>query len=212
MGNLSPRDRHTRPFSRRDTGDEGDTEKPQECDETKDHDHCRCHHFHVISSNRRLQCNFHTESAMMAAEYGFSRPPGGIPARVAGNVQACVMLEAKRAMAPRIRTYDAKDSVVDRSMRRGFAVKVLGEPCLKSNDMRRWQNGPHLRTSLGYLRAIFAHLARRRITMYRISSDLTPYATHPDLPQFNDQLTECAGALRDLGMNARALYHSLTAP
>ena len=33
-------------------------------------------------------------------------------------------------------------------LRLGFAVKVLGQPDLKSNDTRRWQSNPHLRVSL----------------------------------------------------------------
>jgi UV DNA damage endonuclease len=37
------------------------------------------------------------------------------------------------------------------AMRLGFAVKVLGQPGIKSNDTRRWQQNPHLRVSLGYL-------------------------------------------------------------
>ena len=37
----------------------------------------------------------------------------------------------------------------------GFAVLVLGQPGLKSNDTRRWQKNPHLLTSIGYLDAIF---------------------------------------------------------
>ncbi len=33
-------------------------------------------------------------------------------------------------------------------MRLGFPVKVMGAPGLKSNDTRRWRQGPHLKTSL----------------------------------------------------------------
>lgn len=87
--------------------------------------------------------------------------------------------------------------------RLGFAVKVLGRPGLKSNDARRWQNNPHLSVSLGYLRDIFAYLADNGITMYRMSSDLAPYATHPDLPQFHNQIRECADDLAATGKRAR---------
>jgi UV DNA damage endonuclease len=90
-------------------------------------------------------------------------------------------------------------------LRLGFAVKVLGEPNLKSNDARRWQQEPHLRVSLGYLDAIFDYLARTGITMYRMSSDLAPYVTHPDLPQFHDQIAACTSELCALGAKARAL-------
>jgi UV DNA damage endonuclease len=89
-------------------------------------------------------------------------------------------------------------------MRLGFAVKVLGQPGLPSNDARRWQSGPHLRVSLQYLGAIFDYLDRAGVSMYRISSDLAPYVTHPDLPQFHGQIEECAEELAALGARARA--------
>lgn len=90
-------------------------------------------------------------------------------------------------------------------LRLGFAVKVLREPGLKSNDARRHQSGPHLRVSLGYLREIFAYLDRHDIRMYRMSSDIAPYATHPDLPEFHGQIAECDAELRELGAQAKAL-------
>jgi UV DNA damage endonuclease len=88
-------------------------------------------------------------------------------------------------------------------MRLGFAVKVLGQPGLKSNDTRRWQNNPHLSVSLAYLRDIFEYLHQIQVHMYRMSSDLAPYVTHPDLPQFHRQIQECAGELEALGRLAR---------
>ena len=88
-------------------------------------------------------------------------------------------------------------------MRLGFPVKVLGQPGLKSNDSRRWQSGPHLRVSIGYLLEIFSYLEKRNISMYRMSSDIAPYATHPDLPQFHKQISECGPELRHLGSEAR---------
>lgn len=87
----------------------------------------------------------------------------------------------------------------------GFAVKVLGVVGLKSNDSRRWQQHPHLRVSLGYLARIFDYLETSGIRMYRISSDLAPYVTHPDMPQFHRQIAECADELRALGRRARSL-------
>jgi len=89
-------------------------------------------------------------------------------------------------------------------LRFGFAVKVLGQADLKSNDTRRWQNEPHLRVSLGYLRDIFAYLAKHDISMYRMSSDIAPYVTHPDMPQFHQQIKECNIELRELGQQAKA--------
>ncbi len=90
-------------------------------------------------------------------------------------------------------------------MRLGFAVKVLGRPGLKSDDSRRWMNSPHLRVSLGYLDAIFDYLREQHICMYRISSNIAPYITHPDMPQFHHQIEECSEELEDLGRKARAL-------
>jgi UV DNA damage endonuclease len=90
-------------------------------------------------------------------------------------------------------------------LRLGFPVKVMGAPDLKSNDTRRWQKGPHLRTSLEYIDAILDHLDRRDIRMYRLSSDLAPYATHPDMPQFHRMVAESDAELRAIGAKARAL-------
>jgi UV DNA damage endonuclease len=89
--------------------------------------------------------------------------------------------------------------------RLGFPVKLMGAPGLKSNDTRRWQAGPHLKTSLGYLDAILDHLDRHDIRMYRMSSDLAPYATHPDLRQFHAMVAESDAELRACGAKARAL-------
>lgn len=90
-------------------------------------------------------------------------------------------------------------------LRLGFAVKVMGDPELKSHDTRRWQKEPHLRQSLAYIREIFGYLEKHRIHMYRLTSDLAPYATHPDMPQFHGQVRECASELRDIGRQAKAL-------
>jgi len=86
--------------------------------------------------------------------------------------------------------------------RLGFAVKVLGEGGLPSHDARRWQSEPHLRVSLERLAAIFDYLEEINVRMYRMTSDLVPYATHPDLPQFHDQIGECAEELAALGRRA----------
>ncbi len=89
------------------------------------------------------------------------------------------------------------------AMRLGFAVKVMGQPGLKSNDTRRWQQGPHLRVSLGYLCEIFGYLRKHGIHMYRMSSDLAPYATHPTMPQFHNMVRESAADLQHVGRLAR---------
>ncbi len=89
--------------------------------------------------------------------------------------------------------------------RLGFAVKVTGQPGMKDHDGRRWQSGPHLRISIAYLDAIFDYLAETGIRMYRISSDIAPYVTHPDLPGFHRQIEECGDELATLGAKARRL-------
>ncbi len=89
-------------------------------------------------------------------------------------------------------------------MRLGFVVKPLARPELKSHDSRRWQNSPHLSVSLAYLRDVFAYLVEAQIGMYRISSELASYATHPDMPQFHNQVAECTAELAEVGRLARA--------
>ncbi len=89
------------------------------------------------------------------------------------------------------------------AMRLGFAVKVMGQPGLKSNDTRRWQQNPHLRVSLGHLCEIFGYLRKHNIHMYRMSSDMAPYATHPDMPQFHAMVRESASDLAYVGKLAR---------
>lgn len=96
------------------------------------------------------------------------------------------------------------------NLRLGFPVSVLGEPGLKSNDTRRWQSNPHLRTSLEYLEHIFDYLEANNISMYRMSSDLAPYATHPDMPQFHGQVKESSRELKKLGRRARDLQLRLS--
>ena len=101
-------------------------------------------------------------------------------------------------------------------MRLGFVVKPLARPELKSHDSRRWQNNPHLTVSLAYLRDVFGYLASAGITMYRMSSDLAPYASHPDMPQFHNQVAESEAELAELGAIARELglrlsFHAVAA-
>src|SRR4028118_837884 len=79
--------------------------------------------------------------------------------------------------------------------RLGFPVKVMGEPDLKSNDARRSGNNPHLQVSLEYLDKILDYLDRHQIRMYRMSSDIAPYATHPDMPQVHSMVRGRAAAL-----------------
>ena len=90
-------------------------------------------------------------------------------------------------------------------LRLGVPVKIMGNPELKSHDARRATSQPHLKVSLGYLDAIFDYLARHRISMYRMSSDLAPYATHPDMPQFHTMVRDSAAELAATGAKARSL-------
>jgi len=89
-------------------------------------------------------------------------------------------------------------------LRLGVPVKIMGNSELKSHDARRSTNQPHLKVSLGYLDAIFDYLARHKISMYRMSSDLAPYATHPDMPQFHDMVRDSAADLAAIGAKAKA--------
>ncbi len=82
---------------------------------------------------------------------------------------------------------------------------MLGQPGLKSNDSRRWQSRPHLRVSIEYLHAIFTYLEKSNIRMYRMSSDLAPYVTHPDLPDFHKQIKESRSELGELGRRANQI-------
>ena len=92
-----------------------------------------------------------------------------------------------------------------RPLRLGFPVKVLGRPGLKANDTRRSHKNPHLKCSLEHVDAIFDYLEKVGIDMYRFSSDLAPYATHPDMPQFHNMVAESDAELAAIGAKARAL-------
>lgn len=88
------------------------------------------------------------------------------------------------------------------AMRLGFAVKVMGQP-MKSNDSRRHQQDPHLRVSLGYLADVLLYLRKHGIHMYRMSSDIAPYSTHPDMPRFHSMVKDSAKDLATFGKLAR---------
>jgi UV DNA damage endonuclease len=92
-----------------------------------------------------------------------------------------------------------------RPLRLGFPVKVLGRPGLKANDTRRWQKNPHLKCSLEHVDAILDYLGEAGLDMYRFSSDLAPYATHPDMPQFHSMVAQSDAELAAIGAKARAL-------
>lgn len=88
--------------------------------------------------------------------------------------------------------------------RLGFAVGVLGGGGLPSHDARKWRSGPSLSVSLDHLERVFGYLRAHRVTMYRMSSNISPYETHPDLTQFHGQIEACADRLAELGALATA--------
>ena len=90
-------------------------------------------------------------------------------------------------------------------MRLGFAVKILGKEGIKSHDARRHANSPHLKFSIEYAHQVFDYLEATQISMYRFSSDFAPYLTHPDMPQFHNQLEEAHDELVELGKRAQNL-------
>ncbi len=94
-------------------------------------------------------------------------------------------------------------SGTERPLRLGFPVKVMGQPNLKSQDTRRWQKNPHLKCSLEHVDRILDYLHANKLDMYRLSSDLAPYATHPDMPQFHGMVAESGAELQAFGAKAR---------
>ena len=90
--------------------------------------------------------------------------------------------------------------------RLGFAVKILGAGGLPTSDARRWQSGPHLSRSLELLGPAFDHLEQIDVSVFRLSSQVIPYGTHPDLPDLHylRQIEECREGLEALGARARA--------
>ncbi len=92
-----------------------------------------------------------------------------------------------------------------RVSRLGFPVKTMMRNDLKSNDARRAANAPHLKISLEYVDKILDHLVKHDISMYRLSSDLAPYATHPEMPQFHGMIADSKAELAAIGKKAQAL-------
>jgi UV DNA damage endonuclease len=89
----------------------------------------------------------------------------------------------------------------------GFAVKILGEGGIPSADTRRWQSEPSLARSIEVLGPVFEYLDRIDVRVYRLSSQVIPYGTHPDLPAFAyaRQLDAAAHELDALADRATAL-------
>ncbi|HUS15121.1 MAG TPA: UV DNA damage repair endonuclease UvsE [Chloroflexia bacterium] len=96
-------------------------------------------------------------------------------------------------------------SLTPQPLRLGVPVKLMGAPDIKSNDTRRWQQNPHLKVSLEHMDRALDYLDRHDIRMYRLSSDLAPYATHPDMPQFQSMVSDSGAELRAFGAKAKKL-------
>ncbi len=92
-----------------------------------------------------------------------------------------------------------------RPLRLGFPVKVMGRAGMKTQDTRRWQKNPHLKCSLELLDGVLDYLASEKLDMYRLSSDIAPYATHPDMPQFHSMVADSDAELAAFGTKAKAL-------
>jgi len=90
-------------------------------------------------------------------------------------------------------------------MRLGFAVKVLGAGGLPSHDARRHGSEPSLGVSLDAVDAILTYCDDADIRMYRMATQLAPYASHPDLTRFRDQPQRFADRLAEVGARARGL-------
>jgi UV DNA damage endonuclease len=91
-------------------------------------------------------------------------------------------------------------------VRLGFAVKVLGPDGrgLKTHDARRPQNGPSLASSLELAAVALDWIVACGIPYWRLSSDLAPFATHPERPQFHDAPARYAAELAAFGQRLRA--------
>ena len=89
-------------------------------------------------------------------------------------------------------------------MRFGFACAVAGID-VRAHDTRRWQNNPHLCVSLGNVEQIMRYAAGLGLRMYRLSSNIAPYYTDPNRPQFGRQLEEARTRLAEIGALADEL-------
>lgn len=89
-------------------------------------------------------------------------------------------------------------------MRLGFACAVMGLD-VRAHDTRKWQNNPHLCVSLGNVSQILRYAHGLGIRMYRLSSNIAPYYTDLNRPQFGNQLQEARADLEHVGALAREL-------
>jgi UV DNA damage endonuclease len=76
---------------------------------------------------------------------------------------------------------------------------------VRAHDTRRAQNYPHLCVSLENVEKILRYAHGLGIRMYRLSSNVAPYYTDPNRPQFGRQLDEAHTQLQEVGALARSL-------
>lgn len=79
----------------------------------------------------------------------------------------------------------------------------MAEP-LPTSDNRRAQSNPSLGVSLEYLDKVFDYLDKTNIRVFRMPSNVVPYATHPDHPElwYDKQIATHQEALTALGQKA----------
>jgi UV DNA damage endonuclease len=90
-------------------------------------------------------------------------------------------------------------------MHLGFAVRVVGQPGLRTHDSRR--TAPHLSVGLMYLRDVLAYVQRIGVRFYRIAGGLLPARNAADAWQ---QLVACRAELAAVAAQARAAHIRLT--
>jgi UV DNA damage endonuclease len=94
-----------------------------------------------------------------------------------------------------------------RTIQLGFAVRVVGQPGLRTHDSRR-AAPPHLSVSLAYLRDVLAYVQRIGVRFYRVASGLLPVrAASGGL----SQLAECRAELAAVAAQAQSAHIRLTA-
>ena len=139
-----------------------------------------------------------------------------------------ILAEAIRDEAIQIHA-DGEDAVLGRPNRFGLGFQ-LTNPGIRplgpgQRSFGHYGNGAilgfgdpdgRIASSLAYLRDLFGYLASTGIKMYRMSSDLAPYAAHPNMPQFHNQVAECADELAEMGALARRIglrlsFHAVAA-
>ena len=87
----------------------------------------------------------------------------------------------------------------------GFACKVAGAP-IKTSDMRRPQNQPHLKHSCRMMMEVLDYMHKHDLAMYRMPSEFCPYPTHPDYPElaWKGQFKQASSKINELRERLKA--------